>query len=42
MDVVLPSELLIWAAALALPAVLIALLLAARNERRRQGRDGEE
>jgi hypothetical protein len=33
--VVLPSELLIWAAVLALPALLVVLIVAARNERRR-------
>lgn len=36
MAVLLPSELLVWAAALALPALLVALLLAARAQRDRQ------
>jgi hypothetical protein len=40
MDVVLPSELLIWAVALALPVLLVVLLVSARNDRRR--RDGED
>jgi hypothetical protein len=45
--VVFPSELLLWAAALALPALLLALVLMARAERRsgdggEQPGDGEE
>ncbi len=32
--VVLPSELLIWAAALALPVLLLVLIVSARNARR--------
>lgn len=36
MDVLLPSELLVWAAALALPVLLVVLVVSARRERRRE------
>lgn len=39
--VVFPSELLIWAAAIALPALVVALVVQARAARRDRGEDDD-
>jgi hypothetical protein len=40
--VVFPAEQLVWAALVAVPVAVVALVVSARNARRDQGKEGDD